>query len=657
MTDPKRPNPDVPPYYVTTDEYVPAETNPDTRTTDDSRATPGGATALPFGPPRNKDEIGTLGKYAILKQIGRGGMGAVFLAYDAKLSRKLAIKVVLPRYADHGDAKERFLREARMTASIKHDHIVTIYEADEWNGVPFIAMEFLQGMHLFDYLRQKKPMGVAQALRVGREIASGLSAAHKRGLIHRDIKPGNVWLEAPNGRVKILDFGLAKPPDDLAERELTERGAVLGTPHYMAPEQAEGLPVDHRVDLFSLGVILYRLLTGRLPFPGDTTMTVLRALATTDPPPVQELNPGVPPALAQLVTELLQKSPSARPASADEVLARLRAVDRPAKPSASSVKESGTNVVFVPIPVAQQEESAFAYLDEEPTVLAEPTNVFEQMQRARRRLRLILAGLAAAAVLTTVFAILPLLSPRKDTSAVNPAESSNKVDPPVVKPKPAVVPDTTPPDRRAAKWALSVGGTVKVNQTLQELKKPQDLPPEDFELTFVKLEGNPKATDAALAVFAGCTNLRELKLESTPVTDAGLAHFRGCKNLLVLGLSETKVTDAALTALKDCTALTVVNLAGTDVTDAALKHFEACPFLREVWLYRTGVTDAGVKSFANCKLLNRVELNDTKVGDAALTTLAGLPALRIVEVKQTNVTTAGVERLKKALPMCRVVGP
>lgn len=251
-------------------------------------------TAIPFDPPQSPGEIGRLSKYAILRELGHGGMGAVYLAVDQKLNRKLAIKVMLPRFAARPEARDRFLREARLTASINHDHIVTIYEADEWRGIPFIAMEYLKGLPLNEYLRQKKPIGISQAIRVGREIAAGLGAAHKRGLIHRDIKPANLWLEAPNGRVKILDFGLAKPVDAAGERELTKDGAIIGTPSFMAPEQAEGLKVDHRADLFSFGIVLYRLLAGRMPFAGESMMAVLIALSTKDPAPLRELNPQVP---------------------------------------------------------------------------------------------------------------------------------------------------------------------------------------------------------------------------------------------------------------------------------------------------------------------------------------------------------------------------
>ena len=244
-----------------------------------------GDSAVPhFGPPTGAGEVGTLGPYRVLKQLGAGGMGAVYLALDTRLDRKLAFKVMLPEFAADKSAKERFLREARAAAKISHDNVVTVFEADEREGVPYIAMQYLQGYPLDEYLRNKGTPAIAHVIRIARETALGLAAAHALGLVHRDIKPGNIWLEAPNGRVKILDFGLAKPTDEQKlDHELTATGVILGTPAYMPPEQARGAKADFRADLFSLGVVLYRLATGALPFHGDTVMAVLAAVIADDP--------------------------------------------------------------------------------------------------------------------------------------------------------------------------------------------------------------------------------------------------------------------------------------------------------------------------------------------------------------------------------------
>jgi regulation of enolase protein 1 (concanavalin A-like superfamily)/predicted Ser/Thr protein kinase len=279
-----------------------------------------------LGPPQAAGELGWLAHYRVLRLLGEGGMGLVFLAEDSLLSRPVALKVIRPEIADSPGIAERFTREARATAAIKHDHIVTIYQVGKERGVPFLAMEHLKGMSLAQWLDRGHKPPVEVVLRIGREIAAGLSAAHQHGLIHRDIKPANIWLEAPSGRVKILDFGMAR--SEREDIEITRTGAVMGTPAYMAPEQARGEPAVAGSDLFSLGCVLYRLCTLRLPFGGDSVMAVLTSIWTENPPAPRDLNDRAPASLSVLVMRLLHKMPEARPVSAEVVVKELRAIER-----------------------------------------------------------------------------------------------------------------------------------------------------------------------------------------------------------------------------------------------------------------------------------------------------------------------------------------
>ena len=267
-----------------------------------------------------------LGPYRLIKALGHGGMGAVYLAEDTQLRRPTALKVMLPSVAIDAQSRERFLREARAAAAIRNDHVVTVYQVGEESGTPFIAMELLRGAPLDAYLAKEPAPTMTAVVRLAREIASGLAAAHEKGLVHRDIKPANIWLEAPKGRVKILDFGLARPakPDREDAERLTHDGMVIGTPSFMSPEQARGEAVDFRTDLFSLGTVLYRLCTGHLPFSGPTTLAVLTQLAIDNPPPASEVNPQVPAALSELIDRLLKKDPADRPKSARAVADELR---------------------------------------------------------------------------------------------------------------------------------------------------------------------------------------------------------------------------------------------------------------------------------------------------------------------------------------------
>jgi len=286
-----------------------------------------------LAPAQSAKELGRLGGFRILKILGHGGMGVVSQGEDLKLGRKVAIKAMLPHLAGSMAALQRFLREARMAAALEHDHIVPILQVGEDRGAPFIVMPLLKGEPLDERLKRDKKLAVSEVLRIGREIARGLGAAHVAGLIHRDIKPANIWLEiseeagaAPSGgRVKILDFGLARA--SAQDKGLTQAGAIVGTPTYMAPEQASGTPIDARCDLWSLGVVLYRACTGQLPFQGSDTLSTLMAVASEEPAAPAALNPDVPAGLSELVMKLLAKDPAGRPASAQEVVQALRALE------------------------------------------------------------------------------------------------------------------------------------------------------------------------------------------------------------------------------------------------------------------------------------------------------------------------------------------
>jgi urea transport system substrate-binding protein len=288
-----------------------------------------------LAPPLGPGELGRLGGYRVLRVLGRGGMGVVFEAEDTDLHRRVALKVPHRSLMNSPAARERFLREARTAAAVRDEHIVTIYQVGQVNELPFIAMELLTGESLDARLQREGRLPIAEVVRIGRETAEGLAVAHDQGLIHRDIKPANVWLttrastrDTPSlssTRVKLLDFGLARPA--ATDTHLTATGQIIGTPHYMAPEQARGDSVDHRADLFSLGCVLYEMASGTQAFSGNSVMSVLTALATATPRPLAEVRSDLPPVLGVLIDRLLNKDPGQRPATAWEVVESLRAIE------------------------------------------------------------------------------------------------------------------------------------------------------------------------------------------------------------------------------------------------------------------------------------------------------------------------------------------
>jgi hypothetical protein len=281
-----------------------------------------------LAPPTRPDSLGRLGHYEVLQVLGRGGFGVVLRAYDDKLQRVAAIKVMSPQLAATSPARKRFLREARASAAARHEHVVQIYEVGE-QPFPYLVMEFIPGETLQQYLDRTGPLDLADTLRIGRQIAEGLAAAHASGLIHRDIKPGNILLEAGSStgaagqyRVKITDFGLARAADDAS---LTQSGVIAGTPLYMAPEQALGQPLDPRTDLFSLGSVLYQMVVGHPPFRASTTVAVLKRVAEDTPRSIREIIPDTPRWLCEIIAKLHAKNPAQRYQSAQELAAVLAA--------------------------------------------------------------------------------------------------------------------------------------------------------------------------------------------------------------------------------------------------------------------------------------------------------------------------------------------
>lgn len=250
--------------------------------------------------------------YRIVEKLGEGGGGSVYKAEDTKLNRMVVIKTLAADLAGDTAGRHRFLREARLASALDHPGICTIYDINEHQGVYFIAMQYAEGRTLKEIL-SKAPLDLKTSLTVSIQLADALACAHGRGIVHRDIKPANIMISA-NTQCKILDFGLAKDADRMqaASEELTAQGALLGTPSYMSPEQARGERVDHRTDIFSLGVVIYEMMTGERPFKGKSRIDVLHAVLTATPTPMRIYNPSIPQAVEQIVERALAKQPANR---------------------------------------------------------------------------------------------------------------------------------------------------------------------------------------------------------------------------------------------------------------------------------------------------------------------------------------------------------
>jgi hypothetical protein len=273
-----------------------------------------------LGTPQHPEMLGRLGRYDIERVIGYGGMGIVLKAHDCELNRPIAIKVLAGHLSHVAAARERFAREGRAAAAVVHEHVVAIYNVESNGKVPFLVMQYVTGRSLQARVDEDGPLGVEEILRIGMQSAAGLAAAHRQGLVHRDVKPSNILLEDTVERAVLTDFGLARTLDDAS---LTHTGILAGTPHYMSPEQSTGEAIDPRSDLFSLGAVLYFMATGHPPFRAASAMGVLHRICHDRQRPVWQWNKEIPDELSDLIDRLLEKKPQRRFASAEEVQQRL----------------------------------------------------------------------------------------------------------------------------------------------------------------------------------------------------------------------------------------------------------------------------------------------------------------------------------------------
>jgi serine/threonine-protein kinase len=258
------------------------------------------------------------GRYRVLRKLGSGGMADVYAAEDRQLGRRVALKVLHRRYAEDQQFVERFRREASSAAGLQHPNIVAIFDRGEWDGTSYIAMELVDGRTLKEVIRGKGPAPPEAAVDITLQILRAARYAHKHGIVHRDIKPQNVLIDQ-DGRVRVTDFGIARA----GTSDMTETGSIMGTAQYLSPEQAQGRAVDARSDLYSIGIVLYELLTGQVPFDAESPVTVALMQVNEPPVPPRELNPAIPPALEAVVLRAMEKDPDRRFQSADEFIAAL----------------------------------------------------------------------------------------------------------------------------------------------------------------------------------------------------------------------------------------------------------------------------------------------------------------------------------------------
>jgi serine/threonine protein kinase len=602
-------------------------------------------------------------------------MGMVFMAEDSGLKRIVALKVMLPTLAANEASRKRFVHEAQAAASIEHEHIVTIHQVGEDRGIPFIAMQYLKGESLDQRLKRQGRLPLKQVVRIGRETALGLDAAHQRGLVHRDIKPANLWLEAGSDRVKILDFGVARGGGSNAN--LTSAGAVIGTPAYMAPEQANARPVDSRTDLFSLGCVLYRLTTGELPFKGVDTLSVLAALALHHPQPPCQLNPAVPQQLSDLIVRLLKKDPQNRPSSAAEV----------ADEFAMLQKEATHDEDFVPQPIALVRDAKTKEVTSgsgRRNAGMQPTT--EETTTPRPRLWwLALAivsfvGVAGALILVMIATRGDNAKPRDPSSSVVSNSSARASSSPELRGASSGAASPVAPagdDRTVALWCLGAGAdsVIMVNDMHQPLtcQVQGQIPDKGYYIAAVSFQRPNAINNGDMKRLANLTRLETLILNGQPVSDEGILQLRGCPHLKTLMLTSTKAGDLALQYIaENFPELQSLDISNTNVTGTGLLHLKKLSQLnqlvmsglvalkqdtlaslqemnglRELDVSRNAITNSGLAHLQKLPSVERLQLDQTLINDDGLGALLELPALSVLSLADTKISNGGMATVAK----------
>jgi serine/threonine protein kinase len=547
-------------------------------------------------------------------------------------------------------------------------------------------MPLLKGESLEARLRRNPPLSLAEAVRIGKEIAVGLAAAHAQGLIHRDIKPANVWLESRQGdretrrqgdqkaravspclpvslspglpskfRVKILDFGLARAAGD--KGNVTHSGAIMGTPAYMAPEQASGRAVDARTDLFSLGCVLYRLCTGTMPFHGPDAISTLMAVTHHQPPPPSELNRALPRSLSDLIMALLAKDPQARPQSADDVAAALGDMER-------HVPAGGEYVPEVPVQAPGTHADTQSSVRADTAALRAPLPVKRGLSRR---------WLTVAAILVTLIGLSIILVPlltrssngdavmRSSTpdSNVSSRDSSSASSIPSSPGKSASSSEmrssSEPPaadDRTVALWCVEHGCSIIMGNDKDNFvpcDKSDDLRPLDASFHIVALVTHApfKVDDKNLEQFAGLSRLEQLMLNTQPITDTGIANLRGCRRLGTLGIFSCKVSDDCFRLIAEqFPELSFLEVSNSEVTGAGLAHLKKMKKLKQLHLgFIPSLKEAELVHLQGLETLEHLGLNQIALTNAGLALLKDLPGLKRLDIQMTQIKDDGLEPL------------
>lgn len=616
-----------------------------------------------LSPSDDESFLGSFGRYAISGVLGEGGMGIVLGAFDTELQRDVALKILRPSLSNQRLLKQRFLREARAGASLSHDHVAPVFDVGEHDDMPFISMALLQGETLQQRLKQQGTLSTEEAIRITQEVAKALQAAHCRGLIHRDIKPENVWLDEGTDRVRIVDFGLAGGGS--SDSELTQSGAVMGTPRYMSPEQATCADVDHRTDLFSLGSMLYRMTTGQCAVVGSSAAECFASLLNGDRLSANQANPDVPMHVSSLISDLMEPDPADRVSSAEVLLRRLESLPQP--------HSNASHVAAV------------------------ASNAGSGGNRTTRSLSSWFWGAGGLVLLGII--VITIRHKDGTTSRIEVDESNVKsinIDFGNDKTSSAKTITLTSP-RATAQWVLDSGGKIRIETEqkpglhavtelpsgdfrLVDITWPDEVSPRDFDrianhvaLKFLTLTVSPDFTpndfnklsslkslrylnltipaaatkigDDDASVICELPELQMLELKSPVLNGRLFQNFRSLKKFEHLSLDLPKMTDDTVRLIAENPTMYVLRiLNGQQLTDVSLQHLKSTRLI-QLFIQSSQITGSGFQHLATMKDLAWLTVMDSPVADSAINDLVKCRRLNHLNLSGTNVADACAQAL------------
>jgi len=647
-----------------------------------------------------------LGNYVILDKVGQGGMGTVFKARHRRMNRLVALKILPPGLSSVPEAIARFQREVEAVARLTHPHIAAAYDADEAGGVHFLVMEYVDGPNLANYIKQRGPLPISVAVRLMTQAARGLATAHAQGVVHRDIKPGNIMVNR-QGVLKILDMGLAQMRGQDANldllSEVTQTGRVMGTVDYMAPEQArDAKNVDLRADIYSLGCTLYFLITGRAPAPVGSAAEKLLWHQTQVLPPLSSSGSQSTPRLDALLAALLAKKPENRPSSMHAVATELEQCLHELPPADTSVLIDGLDLVDHDRQTLAgsrygQQTMAGTFGD---TLITDPgrrSPLFKHAPPTEPR-TMLYAGLIASATALALLALAVLwwrsagvvFRPTADATllvSVDEGPAAVLVDgkergaagkpadnPLALKVQPGkllvqVQREGFEPFEERVEVATGQPARVDVSlKRVDQLPRPTiPSPHKPYEKLLAWVFQNRGQVGAvtgggeSLQLAAGAKlpdqplEILSIKLDGTGVGNVDLDRLSAAGGLRELSLANTRISDDGLAYVANLQHLTNLNLSRTAITSAGLAHLTRLSELTELNLERTRVTDQGLARVASLPKLERLYLSDTGVTDVGIEQLKRATSLKLLTAHGTALSEAGHAALQAELPELEIV--